>query len=150
MSDNQYQLALVFLVCAWRGKRLAYVTQAGSITSGQSPILLYRIVSASSTACGSLICLQIRAYETSSCLRLQLTFKHEARDDTAAGGRELVLALDAVQVAVPDAGVAINTEEDEGVCDGLEPVGDRGFESLVRLGAMAHDNGLWVRYLKSE
>lgn len=67
----------------------------------------------------------------------------------ARGGEGLLLAfrVDAVQVAVPDAGVPRVAEEDERVGEGLEPVCDLGLERLIRLCVVVHHEGLSERVL---
>lgn len=47
-----------------------------------------------------------------------------------------MLALDAVQIAVKDAGVAFRAEKDEGICERLEKGLNGRFKSLVGLGVM--------------
>lgn len=53
-----------------------------------------------------------------------------------------MLAFDAVEIAVPDAGVAGLAEKNEGVGERFEPVCDGGFESLIRLSVVVHDESL--------
>lgn len=77
---------------------------------------------------------------------VELAREGELGQRAAARGREgllLALRVDAVQVAIPDAGVARVAEEDEGVGEGLEPVCDRGLERLVRLCVVVHHQCLW-------
>lgn len=76
---------------------------------------------------------------------VELAGEGELGEGAAARGREgllLALRVDAVQVAVPDAGVARVAEEDERVGEGLEPVCDGGLEGLVGLGVVVHHEGL--------
>lgn len=76
---------------------------------------------------------------------VELAGEGELGEGAAARGREgllLALGVDAVQVAVPDAGVARVAEEDERVGEGLEPVCDGGLEGLVGLGVVVHHEGL--------
>lgn len=55
-----------------------------------------------------------------------------------------VVTTAAVQVTVEDTGVTIGTEEDERVCDGLEPRGDPVLERLTDLSVVVVDEGYSV------
>ena len=50
-----------------------------------------------------------------------------------------MFALDAIEITVENTGVAIKTEEDEGVGERFEEIGYWRFEGLIRLGVMVHD-----------
>lgn len=76
---------------------------------------------------------------------IEFARESKVRQRAATGWREGVLAFDAVQVAVEEAGVAVDAEEDERVSEGLEEGLDGGFERLVGLGIVIHDKGLvWL------
>lgn len=66
----------------------------------------------------------------------------EFGERTAAAGFRGVRAAGAKEVAVEDARVAGLAEEDEGVREGLEPVGDGGLEGLVGLRVVVHNQSL--------
>lgn len=72
---------------------------------------------------------------------VELAREYQLGQAAAARGREgllLALGVDAVQIPVPDAGVARVAEEDERVGEGLEPVGNGRLEGLVGLGVVVH------------
>lgn len=56
-----------------------------------------------------------------------------------------MFSLDSVEITVEDAGVAIITEKDEGIGEGLKERLNGGFERLVRLGVMVHYEGLSIQ-----
>jgi len=62
----------------------------------------------------------------------------KVRECTTTGGGKGVLAFDAVEVAVEEAGVTVKAEEDEGIGEGLKERLDRSFEGLVGLCVVVH------------
>ena len=67
---------------------------------------------------------------------IELAGQTQGGELAAAGGREGMVALDAVQIAVKDARVAFGAEEDERIGKRFEEGFDGRFESLVGLGVM--------------
>ena len=59
------------------------------------------------------------------------------------------LWIDTVQITIEDARVSVDPEQDQGVGKWLEERLDGGFESLVRLGVVVHNESYCVdwRYL---
>jgi hypothetical protein len=53
-----------------------------------------------------------------------------------------MLAFDAVQATIEEAGATAETEEGKSVGEGLEERLGKGFECLAWLGIMIHDEGL--------
>ncbi len=75
-------------------------------------------------------------------VRIELACKGDGRESTTTRRREWVLAFDAVQVTVPDAGVSSVSEEDQSVGKRLEPTLDGRLKGWIRLGVMVHDERL--------
>lgn len=69
----------------------------------------------------------------------ELAREGELGERARARGADGRVALGAVEVAVEDAGVARGAEEDEGVGEGLEPVGHGRCEGLAGLSVVVHD-----------
>lgn len=67
---------------------------------------------------------------------IELAGQTKCGELAAARGRERVIALDAVDITVKDAGVAFGAQEDEGIGKGFEEGFDGRFKSLVGLGVV--------------